>query len=139
MSIEERVMNRKMSFPARALVVAIAVLLVPSWRVHAGDTGKIAGNVRDRRTGEGLVGATVAVKGTNLGASTDVNGFYYILRVPPGVHEVQVRLVGYGTVTVKAVRVQIDLTSEVNVSLEQSTVEMKEVTVIAEQSLVQKD
>jgi len=105
----------------------------------AGDTGKISGTVRDKRTGEALVGANIAVKGTNLGASTDVDGFYYILRVPPGIHQLQVTLVGYSKTTVSNVRVQNDLTAEINISLEQSAVELSEVTVTAEQKLVQKD
>ena len=46
---------------------------------------------QDRRDGERqgkpekpLVGANVAVKGTTLGASTDIDGHFFILRVPPG-------------------------------------------------------
>ena len=131
-------MHRKKILPLRSLALALFVLMIGQIAT-AGDTGKISGTIRDKKTGEALVGATVAVKGTTLGASTDVNGFYYILRVPPGTHDVQVRLVGYNTVTVKDVRVQIDLTTEVSVSMDQSTVEMGEVTVTAEQKLVQKD
>jgi outer membrane receptor protein involved in Fe transport len=133
-------MNRKWSLPPRAILVACAlVTLLNGHGALAGDTGKISGTVRDKRTGEPLIGATVALKGSTLGASSDVEGFYYILRVPPGSHELQVRLVGYSTVTVKDVRVQIDLTTTINVTLDQSAVEMSEVTVTAEQNPIQKD
>ncbi len=54
-------------------------------------------------------------------------------------HEVQVTLVGYSKTTVSNVRVQNDLTAEINIKLDQSTVELNEVTVTAEQKLVQKD
>ena len=124
----------------RTLVVTLAVLLVlAAGAALAGDTGKISGTVRDKRTGEVLIGANVSVKGSNLGASTDLNGFYYILRVPPGTHELTVTLVGYSKTFIKDVRVQNDLTTEINIKLEQSTVELSEVTVTAEQKLVQKD
>ena len=131
----------KRAYPSmRGVIVACVLLLALSGNVvMAGDTGKISGTVRDKRTGEFLIGVTVAVKGTNLGASSDLNGFYYILRVPSGTHELEVRLVGYSTLTVKDVRVQNDLTTEINLKLDQSAVELSEVTVTAEQKLVQKD
>jgi outer membrane receptor protein involved in Fe transport len=133
-------MVKRLVLARRTLVIALVALLVlATGAALAGDTGKIAGTVRDKRTGEALIGANVSVKGTNLGASTDVNGFYYILRVPPGMHEVQVTLVGYSKTTVSNVRVQNDLTAEINIKLDQSTVELNEVTVTAEQKLVQKD
>ncbi|HEX9005925.1 MAG TPA: carboxypeptidase-like regulatory domain-containing protein, partial [Bacteroidota bacterium] len=126
--------------PWRWLALALlgAALIIPA-SLYAGETGKISGTVRDKKTGEPLIGVNIAVKGTNLGASTDVNGFYYILRVPPGIHELQVRLVGYQTTVVSNVKVQIDLTSEINIKLDQGAVELGEVTVTAEQKLVQKD
>lgn len=121
---------------------AIALLLlclVSTMSLMAQGTGKIAGTVRDKKTGEALLGANVIVKGTPLGAATNEDGFYYILRVLPGMHELQVSLIGYKNLTIKGVRVQIDLTTEINVQLEESSVEMNEVVITAEQKLVQKD
>ena len=43
----------------------------------AGNTGKIAGQVVDKSTGEPLIGVNVIVKGTSLGAGTDEDGIYY--------------------------------------------------------------
>ena len=40
----------------------------------AGTTGKIRGLVKDKKTGEVLIGANVRVDGTGLGASTDIDG-----------------------------------------------------------------
>ena len=104
----------------------------------AQNTGKIAGTVKDKANGEPLVGANVAVKGTSLGASTDIDGHFFILRVPPGVHDLQVSSVGYQGITVKGVRVQVDLTAEVNMKLEQTAIEVEGVTITAEQKMVQK-
>ncbi len=73
MLIEECVMVKRLVLARRTLVVALVALLVlAAGAALAGDTGKIAGTVRDKRTGEALIGANVSVKGTNLGASTDV-------------------------------------------------------------------
>jgi len=81
----------------------------------------------------------VAVKGTSLGASTDVDGHFFILRVPPGVVDLQISSVGFQGMTLKGVKVQIDLTAEVNIKLEQTNIEVQEVVVTAEQKMVQKD
>ena len=65
--------------------------------VLAGTTGKIAGRVVDKETGEPLVGINVVVKGTSLGAATDIDGYYAILSIPPGTHTIIVSMVGYST------------------------------------------
>jgi outer membrane receptor protein involved in Fe transport len=113
-----------------AVLVSVAV---------AQNTGKIAGTIRDKANNEPLIGANVSVKGTSLGASTDMDGRFFILRVPPGIVDLQVTSVGYQSVTVTGIRVQIDLTAEINVKLEQTSVELEGVTITAEQKMVQKD
>ena len=51
-------------------------------------TGKISGRITDSSTGEPLPGANVVIVGTRMGATADVNGEYFIIRVNPGVYEV---------------------------------------------------
>lgn len=119
--------------------IAGALVLLCAAPASAQNTGKIAGTVKDKQTGEALVGANVSVKGTTLGASSDVDGHFFILRVPPGVHDVQVSSVGYQSVTVKGLKVQVDLTAEVHVKLDPTAIEVEGVTVLAEQKMVQKD
>jgi outer membrane receptor protein involved in Fe transport len=119
--------------------IAGALVLLCAAPASAQNTGKIAGTVKDKQTGEALVGANVSVRGTTLGASSDVDGHFFILRVPPGVHDVQVSSVGYQSVTVKGLKVQVDLTAEVHVKLDPTAIEVEGVTVLAEQKMVQKD
>lgn len=121
---------------AMLLTVFLFMLTEP---LYADNTGKIAGRVRDKQTREALVGVNVVIKGTKLGAWTDDKGFFYVLKVPPGVYEVQFSLVGYAKVTVKNIRVLIDLTTEINVDMEEATIELSEVVIEAEHKLVQKD
>lgn len=47
-------------------------------------TGTIRGSVLDSKTGEPVMFTNVVVKGTSIGASTDVNGFYQIASAPIG-------------------------------------------------------
>jgi outer membrane receptor protein involved in Fe transport len=81
----------------------------------------------------------VVVKGTSLGAATDIDGYYAILSVPPGIHTVITSMVGYSTVTVNEIRVFIDQTATVNVEMVSQAIEAGVVEVIAERNIVKKD
>ena len=73
-------------------------ILFVAFSVMAGTTGKIAGTVRDAQTGEPLIGANVVLKGTGMGAATDMDGYFYIINVPIGEYTVEVSMIGYQTV-----------------------------------------
>ena len=60
--------------------------------------GTIRGLVLDKK-GEPLVGAHVAVKGTRLGASSDVAGRFQIGKIPPGLYTVETTFMGYAKVS----------------------------------------
>jgi len=57
--------------------------------------GTIIGEITDAVTGEALVGATVGIKGTTYGTSTDIDGRYTFRRVPAGDQELIIRYMGY--------------------------------------------
>jgi len=105
----------------------------------AGTTGKIAGRITDKETGNPLPGVNVVVKGTYLGAATDLDGYYTILNIPPGIQTVEASMIGYTTVTVNEVRVRIDQTSPVDVVMQSEVIEAASITVTAERNLVKKD
>ncbi len=58
-------------------------------------SGTVIGEVIDPVTGETLPGATVAVQGTHIGVSTDVDGRYTLRRVPAGSQTLEIRYMGY--------------------------------------------
>ncbi len=71
----------------------VALVLVAS-SVFAGTTGKIAGRITDANTGEALPFVNVIIMGTNLGAASDIDGYYSILNIPPGVYVVKASAIG---------------------------------------------
>ena len=84
----------------KLLIAAILLLIVPT--LVLAQAGKMRGIVSDKETGEPLIGANVMIEGTTLGASTDMNGIYVILAVPPGVHSVRATYIGYTTEVIVA-------------------------------------
>ncbi len=104
----------------------------------AQNTGKLSGEVTDASTGEPLPGANVVIVGTQLGTATDVDGTYFILGVPAGVHDVQASFVGYQPVTVNNVEVNAGYTREQDFALAPGA-ELDEIVVQYERPLIQKD
>jgi outer membrane receptor protein involved in Fe transport len=134
---------RKEAGVRRPTEIAVAVVLIggllfcsPAW---SGTTGKIAGTVTDQATGQSLPGANVVVVGTTLGASTDINGHYTILYVPPGTYQLQVSYIGYATITMNDVRIYIDQTARIDVALKEELIELGEATIIAERPIIKPD
>ncbi len=107
--------------------------------LFSGTTGKIAGTVTDKETGETLPGANVVIMETNLGAAADVNGQFTILHVPPGVYDVQVSVIGYGRMKVSDVQVRIDQTTRLAFALQMETIAGQEVVVVAERNNIKPD
>ena len=116
----------------------VYVLLMLSF-TQAGTTGKLAGKVTIKDSGEPMIGANVIINDTNLGAATDADGNYYILQVPPGTYSVRFTMIGYQDLIMNNVRIQVDLTTTINASLSESVIGMNEVVVQAERPMIQTD
>ena len=121
----------------KKITILLFLLSLPVM-LYAGTAGKIHGKVTDSQTGEPLVGVNVLVIGTNFGAATDVKGDYTINFLDPGVYQVRASYLGYQTVTTSNVRVNADLTTELNFQLPPSGVQVGEVTIVAQRPLVNK-
>ncbi len=120
-------------------IITSSILLLNPIIVWAGTTGKIVGSVIDAETGEGLPGANVMIEGTIMGAAADLEGFFMVLNVPPGIYTLSVMMMGYQKMRVENVRVSIDLTSSVDFKLRSDVLAGEEVTVVAERPLVRAD
>ena len=120
--------------------LVLAALIFSASLAHAGNTGKIAGLVKDSQTGEPLIGANVVIEGTTQGAATNIDGFYAILNVQPGTYSLVVSAVGYNRSRITDARVSIDLTTTINVDLVSTVVDVgEEVVVTAERPMVRQD
>ncbi len=126
----------------RLLVITInSILILLCLSTHGyAQTGKIAGRVIDSNTSESLPFVNVIVEGTNFGAATDINGFYSMIGIPPGIYSVRASAIGYQSVTIQEARISIDLTTTLDFALREASIELgEEVVVIATRPLVTRD
>ncbi|MFO7526942.1 MAG: TonB-dependent receptor [Ignavibacteriaceae bacterium] len=122
----------------KMLLFFLLTLLICSTPVLS-QVGKINGYVRDTETNEALIGANILVEGTNIGAATNIDGYYVILNLSPGNYTLKASMVGYAPQIITDVRVSIDQTTEIDFNLSSDAFETEEVIVVASTPIVQKD
>jgi hypothetical protein len=120
-------------------VLVLLFLLAFNPGAEAAVTGKIAGVVTDAQTGEPLPGANVIIEGTDMGAAADPDGYFFIIRISPGVYDVQTRMMGYASVTQTGVEVSSDHTTQLRFMLKPTVVPGEGVTVKAEAEVIKMD
>lgn len=114
-----------------ALVVALSI------SAFAGTVGKITGVITDEN-GEGIPGVSVRIEDTNMGAAASFDGSYVILNVTPGTYTLIAQSIGYNKMTVQEVKVQSDITTEVNFQLTSEAVKTEDVFVVAKKDVIDK-
>lgn len=122
---------------ATMTVVCAVFISATAW---AATTGGLRGSVRDAATGEPIGLATVTIPELKRGATTDAQGNYFIINLPPGTYTVRVALLGY----VPQVRENVSISPDFNTTIDfsvQSTVlkDVAEVEVRGERPLIQPD
>jgi hypothetical protein len=118
--------------------IVFLFIFIPYFLLQA-QTGKVSGVVKDAATGEPLISASVMIQGTNSGAATNLEGYYAILNVPPGTYTIKASMIGYTPSTLRNIRVNINQTFELNISLQEESIQAQEVVVVATPPVMQKD
>lgn len=97
-----------MTYLSRVLIV----LLLSVSSSFAENRGRIEGHVKDGQTNTALADATLIIEGTQIRATTDVNGYFSISDLPSGLYNITAQVVGYKSV---AKNVGIENDKKVNV------------------------
>jgi hypothetical protein len=113
------------------------ILLTFSSSIFA-QSGKINGFVKDS-SGEPLPGATVVIEATQKGTAAEADGFYQLLNVEPGTYTLKASFIGFSPLIIENVEVNLDQTTEINITMREETFEGEEIVVIAERPVVQRD
>ena len=78
-------------------VVAWGDSVVPAPKKNSSDAN-IYGHIINASNNEHLPFASIAVKGTTIGCSSDATGHYYLKNLPVGRHTIVVTLLGFETI-----------------------------------------
>lgn len=113
-----------------SLLCATAAVILTQTAAAAG-TGTLKGKVFDKTSRDVLPGATVLIKGTSVGAATDLNGNFVIHNAPSGEQTLVISYVGYVSLTEK-VNIAEGKTVERNFGLEPTGIQGKAVVVTAQ-------
>jgi TonB-dependent receptor len=91
----------------------------------------ISGFVRDKTSGEVLIGANVFIEGTSLGSATDQDGFYKITSIQEGSYNINATYIGYKTSS-DVINLEGDQNVKLDFNLNYTTIEGEEITVTAQ-------
>ncbi|MCF7740199.1 MAG: TonB-dependent receptor [Candidatus Marinimicrobia bacterium] len=132
-------MDRRVNQYALLLLI---LLILPLAQIFSQTTGKIAGVITDKQTGEPLVGVNVIVtseRGEQSGSATNENGDYYIINLTPGNYTLRAQMIGYTPIIVEDLEISVNRTRNINLELEQGVVQGEAITVEADQVSLKKD
>ena len=127
---------RSASFPPAPFVCAVLLLLAFALPASA-QKGSISGVVKDKKSGETLIGVNLLVKGTYYGAASNVDGRYTIRDMNPGQYTLEISLLGYKKVQQTGVTVTPGKATVLNFDLEETMLSLsEEVVIIGERPLL---
>lgn len=109
----------------------LIVLFLLTISASFAQTGTIRGSIKDAKSKEALIGATVRIDGTTTGATTDIDGNFNITNVPAATHKLIVTYVSYKTTEIPNVRVESGNTTVIDTELEEEGKSLQEVVVKA--------
>jgi len=99
---------------------------------HAvGQTGTVRGNIFDKDSGEPIISGTVRLAGTDIGTTTDLDGFFALGSVPVGDYRLVVTYIGYDSLSVP-ILVKKNTINYQRLELTEGGVALSEVTVSGE-------
>lgn len=108
------------------LIFTLSIPLIASAR-----DGIVRGSVFDRSTGEPLIGVTVQIEGTTIGAVTDLDGKFEI-RTAPGIYTLVVSYLSFSTLRIEDTAVsEGNVTVLDNIALQENVEQLQEVVITA--------
>ncbi len=130
---------RTLARAARSFALAAVVLGFGATALAAQATGKLEGRISDQ-AGQPVANAQVVISGTAFKAIANQQGYYFINGIPASAYDLRVSYVGYKPLEIQGVRILSGQTVTQDIQMEQTAVEIQELTVVAaENALVPRD
>lgn len=92
-------------------------------------TGTVKGKVFNSKTNEPIEFANILIQGTTIGSTSDLDGKYIFTGIKPGFYRLVVSFVGFETTISSEIQVQGNQTVFLDIPVQESSVQIKEVVV----------
>ena len=112
-------------------IMILLCMLMISTNILAQTNSSIFGKIVDSSTGEELIGANVFLKGTTIGAASDLDGNFRIENISPGTYTLVASMVGYTKLTVEQLELKPGDSKKLDLALVSEAFETDEVVVTA--------
>lgn len=109
----------------RGLYIVTLFTFLLSSVTSASAANLIKGTVRDKKTNEALIGATLVFKGTNNGTTTDFDGNFTLKTNDAPPYVVVINYIGYAQTEITI----SDITKPINIKLEQNAKQLNDVVI----------
>lgn len=107
--------------------LCMLVMATEIWAVNI----NVKGNIKDRKSKEPLIGATIQIVGSNVGAVTDFNGNFELKDVKDGIYDIEIKYVGYQTAVRRKVKIENSKVVVLNLELDMAEQTLSDVVVVA--------
>ena len=121
----------------RKFLVSFFLFLAFSFAAFS-QTSTIKGFVYDQKSGEPAMYINIYLEGTTLGASSDLNGYFVINKIPAGKYELLVTSLGYDTIR-ESISLSAGQLISKKFSVSEASIDLKTVTVSAERQASRTD
>ncbi|MEJ5305310.1 MAG: TonB-dependent receptor [Ignavibacteria bacterium] len=117
----------------KKLLLIALIILISTFDIYSqSQNGEIKGRVVEANNNLPIPFANVLIVGTNLGASTDLNGNFLIKNVPVGIYQLRASVIGYTPQVKNDIMVKPNRITEVNFELVSQAIEIENVVVQAD-------
>ena len=109
----------------------IFLLCLISLTVNSVTAAILKGIVTDKSTNEPLIGATIQIKGSEKGVTTDIDGTFSFTNLPEGTYTLIVKYLGYQSQQLESVKILGKEANIIQVEMEAESQKLSDVQVVA--------
>lgn len=113
----------------KELRLVLSIIILFAYTSLFSQTGVIQGKVLNGINNEPLPFATVAIQGTTVGATTDIDGLFKLDKLAPGTYTIETSLVGFKKKTIFEVNVNNAKPVYLEIAMEEASTDLKEVEI----------
>ncbi len=98
----------------------------------AAQSGIVKGNIKDSKSGDAMIGATIVLDGTLSGTTTDIDGYFALTEITAGIYKVIISSIGYSNIIIENVRVETGKETIINTKMNEESLVLDAVEVKAQ-------